>query len=63
MQQVNSDTQAASNWEQLAQDLASNFAANAAQHDDNDTFVSDNFNQLKQNKLFSACVPTELGGG
>jgi alkylation response protein AidB-like acyl-CoA dehydrogenase len=39
------------------------FAARAAAHDANDSFVADNYAALKQHKVFSAGVPAELGGG
>ena len=38
-------------------------AARAAAHDANDSFVADNFADLKQRRVFSAGVPAELGGG
>lgn len=63
MQQVNSDTQAATNWQEKAQTLSNEFATKAQLHDDNDTFVAENFTQLKQHEIFSACVPANLGGG
>lgn len=63
MQQVNSETQADTNWQEVAKKLSADFAAKAQQHDDNDTFVAENFTLLKQNELFSACVPAILGGG
>lgn len=50
-------------WQQTAQLLSAEFAKTASQHDDQDTFVADNYIKLKQAQLFSACVPAELGGG
>jgi acyl-CoA dehydrogenase len=44
-------------------ELGPTFAARAAAHDANDSFVADNYADLKKHKLFSAGVPTELGGG
>src|SRR5437899_12524096 len=46
-----------------ARDLAADFATRAAQHDADDSFVAENYAALKKAKLFSAPVPTELGGG
>jgi alkylation response protein AidB-like acyl-CoA dehydrogenase len=39
------------------------FGSRAAEHDENDSFVAANWAELRQEKLFSAMVPTELGGG
>ena len=39
------------------------FAETAAENDAHATFVEKNFAVLRENKLFSACVPQELGGG
>lgn len=39
------------------------FAQTAAEHDENDTFVAENYDVLKEHNLFSACVPEEMGGG
>jgi alkylation response protein AidB-like acyl-CoA dehydrogenase len=50
-------------WAAVARHLGPAFAARAAAHDANDTFVADNYTDLKQHKVFSAGVPTELGGG
>jgi alkylation response protein AidB-like acyl-CoA dehydrogenase len=50
-------------WLAVARDLASEFATRAAEHDENDTFVAENYKALKDAKLFSAPIPGELGGG
>jgi acyl-CoA dehydrogenase len=39
------------------------FAEAAAVRDETDTFVAENYDLLKKRKIFSALVPTELGGG
>jgi alkylation response protein AidB-like acyl-CoA dehydrogenase len=39
------------------------FAARAEQHDAEDTFVFQNYDDLKAEKYFSAMVPVEFGGG
>jgi len=44
-------------------DLGPQFAARAAAHDANDSFVADNFADLKKHSLFSVGIPAELGGG
>ncbi len=50
-------------WTDLADELGSGFAARAAQHDETDDFVVENYAALKQRKVFGAGVPEELGGG
>lgn len=50
-------------WLTVVRDLGPQFAARAAAHDANDSFVADNFAELKKYKLFSVGVPAELGGG
>jgi alkylation response protein AidB-like acyl-CoA dehydrogenase len=47
----------------LAEALAPDFAAGAAAHDAEDRFVAENFARLARERVFSAGVPTELGGG
>ena len=44
-------------------ELGPTFAARAARHDDDDTFVHDNYADLRAAHIFSAGVPAELGGG
>src|SRR5438874_6836664 len=50
-------------WMAVARELGPGFAARADGHDANNSFVSDNYLALKAHKVFSAGVPTELGGG
>ena len=50
-------------WEAVARELGPAFASRAAQHDIEGSFVAENFEMLRQTKLFSAAVPAELGGG
>jgi alkylation response protein AidB-like acyl-CoA dehydrogenase len=50
-------------WVAVVRDLGPTFAACAAAHDANDSFVADNYAELKRHKIFSAGVPAELGGG
>jgi alkylation response protein AidB-like acyl-CoA dehydrogenase len=50
-------------WVAVMRTLGPVFAARAAVHDANDSFVADNYAALKQHKVFSAGVPDELGGG
>jgi alkylation response protein AidB-like acyl-CoA dehydrogenase len=57
------DRASRTDWVAVAQELAPAFAARAAGHDADDTFVSDNFADLRRRRVFSAAVPAELGGG
>src|SRR5438094_3665397 len=50
-------------WVAVAEELAPTFAARAAGHDADDTFVSENYADLRRRRVFSAAVPAELGGG
>jgi len=43
--------------------LGPGFAENAARNDSEDTFVAENFEQLRKRRVFSAMVPADLGGG
>jgi alkylation response protein AidB-like acyl-CoA dehydrogenase len=50
-------------WVAVARELGPAFAARAAAHDADDTFVAENYRELKERRVFSAGVPAELGGG
>jgi len=60
---VPTDRRSRADWVAVAQELAPAFAARAAGHDADDTFVSDNYADLRRRRVFSAAVPAELGGG
>jgi acyl-CoA dehydrogenase len=47
----------------LVRDLGPTLAARAAEHDASDSFVADNYADLKSGGFFAAGVPEELGGG
>lgn len=47
----------------LAQIIGPRFAEGAAERDASDHFVAAHYDVLKQHKVFSALVPTDLGGG
>jgi alkylation response protein AidB-like acyl-CoA dehydrogenase len=47
----------------IALRLGENFAVKAAEADEDDKFVADNYGPLKEAGLISAGVPSELGGG
>jgi alkylation response protein AidB-like acyl-CoA dehydrogenase len=50
-------------WIEVAHSLGGEFAGRAEAHDESDTFVSGNYAALKEQRVFSAAVPEELGGG
>ncbi len=57
------DDRMRSDWADLARELGPRFAARAAAHDAADSFVADNYRELRERRMFSAGVPAELGGG
>ncbi|MPZ14872.1 MAG: acyl-CoA dehydrogenase [Chloroflexi bacterium] len=50
-------------WTAVAQKLGPGFASRAAGYDANDSFVAENYVELKEQKVLAAGVPAELGGG
>jgi alkylation response protein AidB-like acyl-CoA dehydrogenase len=50
-------------WIEVIRELGPRFAARAAAHDRDDRFVDENYAELRRQRVFSAGVPTELGGG
>jgi alkylation response protein AidB-like acyl-CoA dehydrogenase len=50
-------------WVALAREIGPGFAARAADVDETDTFVAENYAELNARRFFSAGVPAELGGG
>jgi alkylation response protein AidB-like acyl-CoA dehydrogenase len=53
----------ASDWLRLMDELGPRFAERASVHDANDSFVAENFAELKACGVFAAGVPKQLGGG
>src|SRR5437762_7887369 len=47
----------------IARELGPQFAARAAEFDESDAFVRDNYLALKERGVFRAVIPEELGGG
>src|SRR5438132_7444657 len=47
----------------VARELGPGFASRAPAYDANDSFVIENYRELKERRVFSAGVPAELGGG
>jgi acyl-CoA dehydrogenase len=50
-------------WVALVEELGPDFAKRSAEHDENDSFVLENYAKLKERGAFAAGVPGELGGG
>jgi len=50
-------------WLSIARQLAKDFSARAADYDAEGSFVHQNYSDLRDYKLFSASIPSELGGG
>lgn len=56
-------TSTLTDWKQLTHDLGRSFAGRAKQHDQEGTFVFENYAEMKVHGYFSAAIPAELGGG
>ena len=54
---------AADSWQERARWVAEGLSTYAAEHDRDDSFVSEGFARLKEAVFFKALVPAELGGG
>jgi alkylation response protein AidB-like acyl-CoA dehydrogenase len=50
-------------WVAIARELGPGFASRAPAHDANDSFPFDDYRELKEQRVFSAGIPAELGGG
>jgi alkylation response protein AidB-like acyl-CoA dehydrogenase len=60
---VSTPSSSRTDWAAVVRELAPRFAARAAAHDAHDSFVADNYAELRERRVFSAGVPAELGGG
>jgi alkylation response protein AidB-like acyl-CoA dehydrogenase len=62
---VSSDlrTEPAKDWSRQMHEIGPRFAERAAVHDAGDSFVAENFAELKTRRIFAAGVPKQLGGG
>lgn len=50
-------------WVEIARNLGQEFSKRAAAYDRNGEFVSENYRELRESRLFSSGIPLELGGG
>jgi len=50
-------------WPSLMSTLGRDFATRATEHDQDDSFVAENYRALRERGAFAAGVPAELGGG
>jgi acyl-CoA dehydrogenase len=50
-------------WVSLMNELGRDFATRSADHDQNDSFVAENYAELREHRAVAAGVPSELGGG
>ncbi len=57
------ESQSPDRWVAVVRQLGPAFAARAAAHDADDSFVAGNYAELRAHRVFSAGVPAELGGG
>ncbi|HEV7691393.1 MAG TPA: acyl-CoA dehydrogenase family protein [Hyphomonadaceae bacterium] len=55
-------SEASRNWMEAAERIAAVIAAEAAEHDADDSFVARGYQLLKDEGLMKACVPVEFGG-
>ncbi len=51
------------NWRALINEIGKDFANRASRYDQTGAFATENYEQLKANRYFSAMIPKELGGG
>ncbi len=59
----NTTEETSNNLMEIIAELGPKFAERAAKHDAEGTFVAENFEEMRERKLFSAAIPTEFGGG
>lgn len=52
-----------SDWVEIARTLGQEFGKRSAEYDRNGEFAVDNYRDLREYRLFSAAIPSELGGG
>ena len=60
---INTTTPAQTKWLELTHELGRDFETRAAEHDEENSFVSENYEALKRHHFFGAQVPREFGGG
>jgi acyl-CoA dehydrogenase len=57
------DSTESPDWIAIARQLAEEFGERASAYDEEGSFVHENYADLREYRLFSAGIPTELGGG
>jgi alkylation response protein AidB-like acyl-CoA dehydrogenase len=57
------DRSSRSSWSKLTEELGPRFGGSAGSHDTADTFVMENFSELKAHGVFAMGIPIKLGGG
>src|SRR5690242_20129638 len=57
------ETTTAIDWVALMREIGPRFASRCAEHDANEAFVAQNYQELKARGVFTAGIPAELGGG
>ena len=62
-EKINTTTPTQKNWLELTHELGGDFKTRAAEHDEDDSFVTENYAALKAHDFFGAMVPKEFGGG
>ncbi len=62
METLDSTTTREDQWIDLVNSLGKDFAKRAPEYDASDTFVRENYEELKKHRFFSAMVPEALGG-
>ena len=58
-----SSTTASDHWTNLIRFLGAEFESRSAQHDQDDSFVAENYEALREHHFLAAAIPEELGGG
>jgi alkylation response protein AidB-like acyl-CoA dehydrogenase len=63
MEVITAPSSSRTDWSTLVRMMGPRFAARAGSHDADDSFVGENYAELREAHVFSAGVPAELGGG
>ncbi len=60
---LNAPARREGHWIEVIERLGPEFAGRAAEADERDGFVAENYDRLREHRVFSAGTPEELGGG